>query len=149
MTPMPTSPPLRGWKEPDCHTCTENFGPPGKCISCDIGWAGQNCSECASNFEPPGECSRCSTGWAGDNCDTCAPTFGPPGSCDTCRTGWTGLACDVCERFGFSTENDCTECIQDGALIGEWTWLPSNHQGLIIYLTFEGPACTNVVPGMY
>ena len=69
---------------------------------------------------------KCQTGWAGRNCAVCA-------------LGWAGENCDVCD-FGFSTESNCTECIQNG----HWT---GTHGSVIIFLTFDEPACTVLVPG--
>ena len=56
---------------------------------------------------------KCAIGWTGRNCDTCAP-------------GWTGPACDACEGFGFSTESNCTECIQNGYWTGSYLIIISN-----------------------
>ena len=62
---------------------------------------------------------------------------------DACATGWAGENCNVCD-FGFSTESNCNEFIQNG----EWTMV--NQLGLLIaHLTFDGPDCANLVPGMY
>ena len=61
-----------------------------------------------------------------------------------CPPGWTGPECDACEGFGFSTESGCTECIQNGKWTG--TWLVA--EPMIIYLTFEGTACAELVSGM-
>ena len=75
---------------------------------------------------------RCQARWTGPDCDACAP-------------GWTGPACDACEGFGFSEESNCTECIQNG--LWEGTYL-NNVTQMTVALTFDGPACTNVI-GMY
>ena len=74
---------------------------------------------------------KCQTGWAGINCDACVPK-------------WIGPNCDACEGFGFSAESNCTECIQNGKWTGTWI----NDLPIAFFLTFEGPECTNVVPGM-
>ena len=81
-------------------------------------------------------------GWTGKNCDSCALNFGPPGQCDSCITGWKGDDCDACEGFGFSTESNCTECIQNGYWIGN---ISSKY--LDVYLTFTGETCSDLVPG--
>ena len=83
------------------------------------------------------------TGWAGEYCDKCDTNFGPIGQCDTCLTGWAGSNCDVCE-FGFRRETGCSECIQNGLWTG--TWLGGNMA--TVYLTFDGPTCTDVAPGI-
>ena len=57
---------------------------------------------------------------------------------------YTGPHCSSCQGFGFSTESNCTECIQNGQWIGKWF----NIEDTEIILTFEGPGCTNLVPGM-
>ena len=112
-------------------------------VKCQTGWIGKNCDTCAQNFGPAGQCDQCLRGWNGENCSQCAANFGPPGHCDQCLRGWAGENCDVCE-FGFSTESNCTECIQNGTWAG-----PYSPFHMTVYLTFEGPACTNLVPGMY
>ena len=127
----------------NCSDCATNVGPPGQCDQCLRGWTGENCSECNTNFGPPEECDQCLRGWAGENCGDCATNFGPPGQCDACLQGWIGLECNACERFGFSTASNCTECIQNGYWTGKWIF------DMTAYLTFEGPACTKLVPGMY
>ena len=107
------------------------LGPPGQCNTCLTRWGGENCDTCAR-------------GWAGGNCSICATNFRPAGQCDRCLTGWDGDNCNYCEGFGFSIESNCTECIQNGAWIGSWVF-----NGLTLHLTFDGPACNNVVPGIY
>ena len=123
---------LTGWTGSNCDACALNFGPPGKCNRCLIGWAGENCDTCAR-------------GWTGENCTECATNFRPAGQCDLCLTGWAGENCDVC-GFGFSTESGCSECIQRDVWNGDWL-----HQGgrWTLMLTFDGPSCNNVVPGMH
>ena len=110
---------LRGWKEPDCQTCAQ-------------GWREPNCQTCAQR-------------WAGDSCDKCARNFGPVKQCDSCLTGRVGPNCEACEGFGFNTDSNCTECIQNGY----WTGTFSGFAPITVYLTFDGPACTNLVSGMY
>ena len=123
-------------------------------VKCKRGWTGYGCDACAPNFEPPGECSRCRTGlagndcdacargWTGPNCDECDLKFGPPGECDTCLTGWTGPVCQYCEGFGFSTESNCTECIQNGRWEGR-----RSRTDMEVYLTFTGSSCSELIPG--
>ena len=113
-------------------------------ITCQTGWAGRNCEACDRNFGPVGQCNQCLRGFAGEKCNECVTNFGPPGNCNRCVLGWTGDNCDVCE-FGFSTESNCTECIQNGHWTG--TYSPARAP-FIAYLTFEGPACTSLVPGV-
>ena len=145
-----------GWAGRNCDPCALNFGPPEQCNQCLRGFVGENCDECATNFGPPGNCERCVIGWTGDNydscatrwmgenCITCSLNFEPDGRCDLCLLGWGGDSCDVCE-FGFSTESNCTECIQNGYWTGTYSHARSPLRS---YLTFSGPACTNLVPGM-
>ena len=114
-------------------------------IKCQTGWTGRNCDACAPNFGPPGQCAECFRGFAGENCNECVTNFGPPGNCNRCVLGWTGDNCDVCE-FGFSRESNCTECIQNGYWTGTYSQAPFP---LRAYLTFEGPVCSNLAPGMY
>ena len=99
---------------------------------------------------------QCRTGWTGDNCDICATNFGPPGSCDTCLAiftgpecdacapGWTGPDCQYCEGFGFSTESNCTQCIQNGYWKGR-----IRHNYLDVHLTFTGESCSELVLGKF
>ena len=70
---------------------------------------------------------KCQTGWVGDQCDSC-------------QTGWTGERCDVCE-FGFNVTSNCTECIQNGK------WTGTHGVEMVLYLTFGGLGCSNLVPG--
>ena len=118
----------KGWTGHNCDSCARNYGPAGLCDRCLTGWAGENCSECA-------------IGWTGPECSSCATNFGPPGQCDSCLAGWTGDNCDVC-GFGFSTESNCTECIQNGLWEGTL-----NGKPLEIHLTFTGESCSQFVPG--
>ena len=99
---------------------------------------------CLPGWKEP-DCQTCAQRWAGDSCDKCAWNFGPLEQCDSCLTGWVGPNCDACEGFGFSAESNCTECIQNG----HWTGTFNGQQTITVYLTFDGPACTNLVPGMY
>ena len=154
---------LKGWAGKNCSECATNFESPGQCDKCVIGWDGDNCDICAC-------------GWYGANCTECANNFGPPGQdaeekivtpvledglvptavnvlptgpagqCARCLTGWIGDDCNYCEGFGFSTESNCTQCIQNGTWTGFWFGGPT---GLTLHLTFDGPACNNVVPGMH
>ena len=66
------------------------------------------------------------------------------GNGHVCAPGWTGPECDVCEGFGISTESGCTECIQIGKWTGTWG---AFFQVMTVFLTFQGPECTNLVPG--
>ena len=141
----------------NCSECAINFGPNGQCDVCLLGWSGENCdycakgwtgencSECTANFGPNGQCDQCLRGWVGNNCSDCHNNFGPPGQCDTCLARWTGPNCDACEGFGLSTESNCSECIRNGYWAG--TYLNSVWT-MTADLTFDGPDCTNLVPGM-
>ena len=127
-------------------------------FTCLRGWAGRNCDKCDVNFEPPGQCSRCRTGWIGDNCDSWAPNFGPPGECTRCSRGWkepdcdmcapdwAGANCDVCDRFGFSAESNCTECIVNGTWEGQTEGIEGIKR-LEVKLTFDGESCHGLFPG--
>ena len=99
-------------------------------LQCQKGWTGRNCESCAPTFDPTGECSRCRTGWTGYNCDTCALGWLPP-DCSTCR-------------FGFSTESNCTECIQNGLWTGK-----VDDKNLTVWLTFTGDTCATVASGKF
>ena len=146
-----------GWTGRNCDACAPNFEPPGQCDHCLRGWTGRNCDVCSENFGPVGQCDRCVTGWAGENCDTCArgwtgdnctecaTNFGPVGQCDRCLLGWAGNNCNVCD-FGFSTESNCTECIQNEKWTGTYG---HNKASMRAFLTFEGAACNNLEPGMF
>ena len=97
-------------------------------VACQRGWTGENCDGCIQGWA--GEnCDGCIQGWAGENCDACAP-------------GWIGENCDVCERFGFSTESNCTECIQNGLWVGR-----ERSNDVEVYFTFTGPSCSELVTG--
>ena len=145
---------LKGWAGNNCSDCATNFGRPGQCDQCLGGWTCDNCSECADNFGPAGQCDQCLRGWSGENCSDCGTNFGPPGqcdqclrgwagdSCDACAPGWTGPECDACEGFGFSTESNCTECIQNGYWKGHMS-----SRYLDVHLTFTGETCSDLVPG--
>ena len=113
-------------------------------LKCETGWAGRNCEACAPNFGPPGRCDQCLPRWAGENCDSCAVGWDGR-NCESCAPGWTGPECSACEGFGFSAESNCTECIQNGYWAG--TFL-NNVWTMTAYLTFERPACSDLVPGM-
>ena len=113
-------------------------------LKCQHRLTGRNCNACAPNFGPPGQCDQCLRGWTGENCNECATNFDPPGKCDQCLRGWGGENCDVCE-FGFSTESNCTECIEEG----EWAGTYVGAEFISIKMTFKGPACSNLVPGVY
>ena len=65
---------------------------------------------------------------------------------DACAPGWTGPECDACVGFGFSTgtESDCTECIENGHWSGSW----GIFEYMEVFLTFERPECSYLVPGM-
>ena len=120
----------RGWTGDNCDSRSTNFETDGECSRCRTGWTGQDCDECATNFGPDGQCDQCIRGWAEKNCSECAINFEPSGqcnsslvgwvgdNCDACALRWTGQECDACERFGFSSEIGCTECIVNGVLRG-------------------------------
>ena len=135
---------LRGWTGENCNECATNFGPIGQCDQCLRGSTGKNCSECAINLGPSGECDQCLRGWTGQNCSECATNFEPSGLCNRCALGWTGNNCDVC-GFGYNTESNCTECIQNGTWMGKWI----DDSLVAAYLTFEGPGCSKVTPGLF
>ena len=121
----------RGWEGDNCDVCATNFGPAGLCVSCVTGFAGENCSEC-------------DRGWAGSDCDVCDTNFGPPGQCDKCLAGFTGLECHTCQGFGFSTESNCTECIQNGVWVGK-----RSYTDLEFHFNFTESSCSELVTGRY
>ena len=86
-------------------------------LQCKKGWTGDNCDACAS-------------GWTSEDCDTCTPGRLPP-DCSTCR-------------FGFSTESNCTVCIQNGY----WKGSHSSYY-LDVHLTFTGDTCSDWVLGRF
>ena len=141
--------PAQRMGEENCTECDTNFGPPGQCDQCLSGWNGPNCTDCDTNFGPPGQCDQCLRGWTGENCSECATKFGPPGQCDTCLERWTGLECNYCDGFGFNATTNCTECIQNGLWTGKYQIAPTYSIDTQLILTFDGPACTNLVPGTY
>ena len=143
------------WAGKNCDTCVTGWAG-DNCDFCDHGWTGENCDSCDGNFGPPGQCDSCLRGWAGNSCaicangwtglecDACSRNFGPPGQCDRCLTGWTGDNCYYCEGFGFSTESNCTECIQNGYWKG---MIGSTY--LDVHLTFTGDTCSDLVLGKF
>ena len=99
-------------------------------LQCKKGWTGNKCDSCDVNYGPRGLCDNCLTGWAGENCDACA-------------LGWSPPACTTCQ-FCFSSESNCTECIENG----RWTGMV-RHQDLTVWLTFTKETCSELVPGTF
>ena len=132
----------KGWTRDKCDSCVVKFGPPGQCHSCLRGWVGENCDACAKGWTGD-NCTICAKGWTGPECDACSQNFEPDGQCDTCLTAWKGDSCDVC-RFGFSTESNCTDCIQNGYWKG---YIRSDY--LDVHLTFNGETCSDLVLGRF
>ena len=84
--------------------------------------------------------AKCQTGWTGRNCDACAPNFGPPGRCDACLTVGLGRTVTYVSLDSNATTN-CNECIKNGK------WNGTRGVTMIVYLTFDGPRCSDLVPG--
>ena len=109
-------------------------------VVCKSGWAGDNCDSCSERFA--GEnCDICDRGRTGPDCDACDVNFELPGDCASCLNGFAGDNCDVC-GFGFSTESNCTKCIQNGLWVGR-----RRSTYMEVYFTFTGSSCSELKAG--